>query len=176
MIFAQTIPLNQAVVPDRAAIRADMEAARSAFHRLLDSLTDEALARPCAVSKWTVKEVLVHLVINLEQATPMMVKQARRSKGMPKFLATRLGHWLNYKMAVWSARKATRESLAQRYDAAHANLLNLLTSVRDEEWQRPTAYPDGRPLTMETVFHVPAEHLELHAAWIRQTIEKENKR
>ncbi len=35
---------------------------------------------------------------------------------MPKFLATRLGHWFNYKLAVWSARKATRESLAQRYE------------------------------------------------------------
>lgn len=169
MILSQTIPLNQAAVPDRAAIRADMETARTAFHRLLDSVPDEALARPCAISQWTIKEVLTHIVINLEQAVPMMVKRARRSKGMPKFLATRLGHWLNYKLAVWSARKATRESLAQRYDAAHANLLKLLASVRDDEWHRPTAYPDGRPLTMETVFHVPAEHLELHAAWIRQT-------
>jgi uncharacterized protein (TIGR03083 family) len=172
MILSQTIPLDQDAVPDRAAIRADMEAARSAFHRLLDSLTDEALARPCAVSKWTVKEVLAHIIINLEQATPMMVKQARKGKEMPKFLETRLGHWLNYKLAVWSVRKATRESLAQRYDAAHANLLKLLAGARDDEWQRPTAYPDGRPLTMETVFHVPAEHLELHAAWIRQTFKR----
>jgi hypothetical protein len=122
------------------------------------------------ISKWTIQELLCHMALLLEQAVPMMVKQARKGKPMPKLLDTRFGHWLNYQMAVRAGRKATRASIAQRYDAAHTNLLRLLESVRDGEWHLPTAYPDGRPLTMETVFHVPTEHFELHAAWIRQTL------
>ena len=171
MTIAQSLTAERLItIPNVAAIRADMEATRRAYHDRLGSLSEADLQKPCAISKWTIKEVLCHLVISLEQATPMMVKQARKQKGMPKFLESGLGHWLNYKMAVWGARKATRDSLAQRYDAAYEKLLKLLDGVRDDEWNLPTAYPDGRPLTMETVFHVPAEHFELHSAWIRQTV------
>ena len=147
-----------------------MEATRAAYHQLLNSLSETDLQRPCAISKWTIKEVLCHMALLVEQAVPMMVKQARKGKSMPKLLDSRFGHWMNYQMAVRADRQATRASIAQRYDAAHSNLLQLLETVRAGEWALPTAYPDGRALTMETVFHVPTEHFELHAAWIRQTL------
>jgi hypothetical protein len=147
-----------------------MEATRTAYHRLLASLSDAEMQRPCVISKWTIQEVLCHMVLLLEQAVPMMVKQARKGKPMPKLLDTRFGHRLNYQMSVRAARKATGQLLAQRYDAANSNLLRLLENVRESEWALPTACPDGRPLTMATVFHVPTEHFELHAAWIRQTL------
>jgi hypothetical protein len=170
MTIAQTLTAARTQAPDLATIRADMEATRTAYHRLLNSLSDADLQRPCAISKWTIQEVLCHMALLIEQAVPMMVKQARKGKPMPRLLDTRFGHWLNYQMAVRAARKAPRASIAQRYDAAHANLLQLLENVREREWELPTAYPNGRPLTMETVFHVPIEHFELHAAWIRQTL------
>jgi DNA-binding CsgD family transcriptional regulator len=115
-------------------------------------------------------QALLCMALLVEQAVPMMAKQARKRKSMPRLLDTRFGHWMNYQMAVRAARKATRASLAQRYNAAHSNLLQLLDNVHAEEWNLPTAYPDGRPLTMETVFHVPTEHFELHAAWIQQAL------
>jgi hypothetical protein len=170
MTIAQTLAAQPTRVADLAAIRADMEATRAAYHQLLGSLSDADLQRPCAISKWTIKEVLCHMALLVEQAVPMMVKQARKGKSMPKLLDTRFGHLMNYQMAVRAARTATQASLAQRYDAAHSNLLRLLETVRAGEWALPTAYPDGRALTMETVFHVPTEHFELHAAWIRQTL------
>jgi hypothetical protein len=172
MAISQALAGAQDYAPNLTVIRADLEAARAAYRQLLGSLSDAHLARPCAISKWTIAELLCHMALLVEQAVPMMLKQARKGKPMPKLLDTRFGHWMNYLMAVRAARRATRESLAQRYDAAHANLLGLLESVRDGEWSLPTAYPDGRPLTIETVFHVPAEHFELHAAWIRQTLEQ----
>lgn len=170
MTIAQALSSTQIYVPDVVAIQADMEQTRTAFHDLLGSLSEAELEQPCIISKWTVKEVMYHLVICMEQAIPMMVGYARKGKNMPKFFETRLGHWLNYKMAVWGAKKATPESLAQRYDKAHEKLLALLEDVRDDEWTLPTAYSDGTPLTMETVFHVPTEHFEIHAPWVRQTI------
>jgi quercetin dioxygenase-like cupin family protein len=170
MTIAQTLTSATAHIPDLAAIRADMAATQVGYQQLLDALTEADLEQPCAISKWTVKQVLAHVVVNLEQAVPMMIAQARKSQPMPKLLDTRFGHWMNYTLAVYAARKASCASLAQRYTAAHTNLLNLLAGVSDDEWGRPTAYPDGRPLTLETVFHVPSEHFALHAAWIRQTL------
>lgn len=170
MTIAQALTAQPTRVADLAAIRADMEAARTAYHQLLDSLSHTDLQRPCAISKWTIRQVLCHMALLVEQAVPMMVKQARKGKPMPKLLDTRFGHWMNYQMAVWAARKATPASLSQRYDAAHSNLLRLLENVRDGEWDLPTAYPNGQSLTMETVFHVPSEHFALHAAWIQQTL------
>lgn len=167
-----TIPTVQPIVPDTAALRAELEATRTAYQQLLASLSDADLARPCAISKWTIKEVMCHLVLSLEQASPTMVARARQSKGMPKFLDTRFGHWLNYKMAVWAARKCDRATLAKRYDKACEKLLQLMNTVGADEWQLPTAYPDGQPLNMTTVFQVPGEHLALHAGWIRQTLRR----
>ena len=170
MAISQALTIATAHVPDVAAIRADLEATQAAYQQLLGAIDEADLERPCAISKWTVKQVLTHLVVNLEQAVPMMIAQARKSQPMPKLLDSRFGHWMNYTLAVYSARKASRASLAQRYAVAHTNLLNLMAGVSDNEWGRPTAYPDGRPLTIETVFHVPSEHFALHAAWIRQTL------
>src|SRR5689334_13008626 len=155
MTISHTLTATRTQAPDLTTIRADMEASRTAYHRLLDSLSDADPQRPCVISKWTIQEVLCHMALLLEQAVPMMVRQARKGKPMPKLLDTRFGHWLNYQMAVRAARKATPAVIGQRYDAAHSNLLRLLESVREREWTLPTGYPDGRPLTMETVFHVP---------------------
>ncbi|GAC1564449.1 MAG: hypothetical protein NVS2B7_38420 [Herpetosiphon sp.] len=172
MSIAQAIAQIPILVPDRIAMHTDLEATRSAYHHLLDTLSDDDLSRPCVVSRWTVKEVLCHLVLGVEQTTPMMVQRARKSKPMPKMLNTRFGHWMNYQMAVRAARKATRESLGQRYDVACAGLLELLNGVRDDQWSLPTAYPDGTPLTLETVFHVPTDHFALHMGWIHQTLNR----
>jgi hypothetical protein len=62
-----------------------METTRTAYRKLLQSLSDAEMARPCAISKWTIKEVLCHMVLLVEQAVPMMVKQSRKGKPMPKF-------------------------------------------------------------------------------------------
>ena len=152
--------------PDVAALAADMEQTRVAFQHLLGSLSPEAMAQPCLVSDWTVKEVLCHMVLSLEMPIPMMVHLARRSCTFPRFFDSRLVHRLNYQTAVFNAKLTTPNTLARRYNAAHQRMLNLLSKVAPNEWQRPTSYPDGTPLTMSTVFHVPTAHFQLHAAWI----------
>jgi hypothetical protein len=93
MTIAQALTASRTQAPDLATIRADMEATRIAYHRLLDSLSDADLQRPCAISKWTIQELLCHMVLQIEQAVPMMVKQARKGKSMPRLLDTRFGHW-----------------------------------------------------------------------------------
>lgn len=149
MTIAQALTNAQAHVnvPNLTAIQNDMESARTAYHQLLGSLSETELQQPLVISKWTVKEVMCHMVIIQEDMLPMLIDKARKGKGMPKLFDSRIGNWINYKQAVWLARKATLESLAQRYDAAHKQTLTLLEGVDDQEWALTTAYPDGTPVT-----------------------------
>ena len=166
----QALSPSQTFIPDITAIRTDLETTQSAYQKLVQSIPTPDLDRPLVISKWTVRQVLTHLCIALEQANPMMVNQARKRQPMPAFLNSRVGHWMNYQMAVWQARKATPQSLAERYAAANVKFLQLLAGVQGEEWQLNTAMPDGTPLTMEQVFYVPGQHLALHGSWIKQTL------
>ncbi|MGE5602843.1 MAG: maleylpyruvate isomerase N-terminal domain-containing protein, partial [Nitrososphaerales archaeon] len=75
-------------VPDRAALRAMLEATRTAFHRLVDSAAGDKWREKSPKSAWTRGEVLVHLAWALEQL-PQEVKMARQGKGMfnmPKWI------------------------------------------------------------------------------------------
>lgn len=176
MTIAQALTNAQAQahvdVPDRAAIQAKMESTRAAYHQLLNSLTETEHQRPLVTSKWTVKEIMCHMVIVLEDGAPMLIDKARKGREMPKFFDSLVGNWLNYKQAVWSARKATPESLAQRYDTAHQQLLTLLEGVADHEWALTSAYPDGTPVTMAGIFHMPTWHFELHSGWVHETLDR----
>src|SRR5690242_13865365 len=108
--------MNSAVIPqdprqalaDRIALRVGLEATRTRFHTLLDSVSDAEWRRKSPASAWTVGEVFVHLTWALEQL-PQEVARAGRGQGMfnlPKRLADPLSYWF----IRWRARRATRES------------------------------------------------------------------
>jgi uncharacterized damage-inducible protein DinB len=156
---------------DREALEASLELTRRRFHELVGSLSDDDLALESTVTRWTVKEVLCHMSRVMEIAFALMVRRARRNKGMPKLLHTRLARWLNFMAAKQAARGADRDELLQRYDAANAKMLKLLRTVDDSEWHNPTAFPSGTPLTMERVFsEVIPGHFAAHAAEIEETV------
>jgi len=107
----------------------------------------------------------------MEIAFAMMVRRAKRNKGMPKVLHTRLARWLNYRTAKLAARGADRDKVLQRYDAANAKMVTLLRSVDDSQWNNRTAFPSGTPLTMERIFsEVIPGHFAAHAAEIEETV------
>jgi hypothetical protein len=148
--------------PDRAAIRAELEASRIAFLALVDATSDERWQRKSPTTRWTEGQVLVHLTWALEQL-PREVESARRGKGMfnfPKRVADPLSYWFTR----WLARKATRESLAQRYDAAIAAVLATLEDVQDSEWERGARFYGERFYTVAELFHTPTDHLTQHTA------------
>ncbi len=77
------------------------------------------------------------------------------------------------------ARRAqsTKESLAEAYDQAHARTLQVLESVKDEEWEYGAEYPDWGPLlgghvALERLFHYIKVHFESHASDIRRALGK----
>lgn len=94
-----------------------------------------------------------------------LIKNARRGIGIPKhpmFIADRLNVIYS---RVGSAR-ATRRSIARRYDTTHAVALSLLEITRDDGWEIGVMI-FGQARTVEELFYGIPHHFEEHAARIR---------
>lgn len=158
---------------DREALEAKLEQTRRSFHELVGSLSDDQLALESVVTHWTVREVLCHMSRVMEIAFALMVHRAKKNKGMPKVLHSRLARWLNYMTAKQAAKGADRDEVLKRYDAANAKMVRLLGTVNDNEWNNRASFPSGTPLTMERIFsEVVPGHFAAHAAEIEETVAK----
>ncbi len=149
-------------MPDRLALRAEFEATRTAFHRLLDSVSDDQWRQKSPGSEWTVGEVFVHLTWALEYL-PAEVARARRGQGMfnlPKRLANPLSYWYIRRLA----RKATRHTIRRSYDAAIAAAIGALDEVRDSDWTLGAEFYGEGFHTVTDLFQAPARHLAEHTA------------
>lgn len=150
---------------DRAALRAELEATRTAFHAFLNSLTPDQWRQKSPSSLWTMGEIAVHLTWALEQL-PQEVESARRGKGMfnsPKRLdplTDRLSYWLTR----WLARKATPEVIGGRYDAAMTAVLQTLAQVKESDWTLGAPFYGHGFYTIAELFRTPTEHLAEHTA------------
>jgi len=153
----------------RSEILAALDDARDAFQELLRSLAKEDLGSRSSRSDWTVLEAAVHVVMSLER-TPALIGTLRRGKD-----------YLNVPMPVaepakrlitWSsARFATCETLARRFDAAHAAIVVVLATIRDDEWAKGgRAYGEGT-WSVEHALRHQAEHVHEHIIQIRRAQE-----
>ena len=92
------------------------------------------------------------------------MKSARSGKGFnpPQFLINPLNE-LNTR---FGAMRATRASIAARFDAGIDGLLGELDRVGDDEWQL-SSRNFRLTRTVEDIFHSSREHVDEHAAEIR---------
>ncbi len=158
---------SKADVPDRAAILAELEATRVKFHQLANSVSNAEWHQKSPTSDWTLGEILVHLTWSLEYL-PREVSRGLRGKGMfnmPKFVADPM----SFLYIRWLARKATRESILRRYDAAMAAVVALVDNIVDEDWAKGAKFYGEGFYTIEDLFHTPADHLKEHSAGIVNT-------
>lgn len=159
MMTTEAAALQRTV--DRAALRVELEATRTRFQTLVETLSNERWGQPWPGSAWTTCEVMVHLTWALEQL-PAEVASARRGKGMfnyPAWIANPASYWINR----WSARGQTRQSVIGRYDAAMAAVLVALDAVEDGDWGGGANFYGHGFHTIEGLFHTPAQHLSEHA-------------
>ncbi len=94
-----------------------------------------------------------------------LAKNARRGVGFPLavgFVADRL----NLIYTRLRANRATPQSIAAKYDDCHGKVLELLESVREEDWGRSVRVL-GQPLTVEQLLRAIPHHFDEHAARIR---------
>lgn len=155
-------------VPDREALRADLEATRTAFHELLNSVSSEEWQSKGRSTAWTVRELFTHLAHDME-FVPRLVEHAREGKdmlNMPSFLTGKI----NYLITRWMGRKETPQSLAEKYDSYFADALATLDAVQDDEWQRGANFFGEGFWTIEQIFKNISHHFEEHSAQIRETL------
>ena len=156
---AAPVNVQTPVVVDRAQVRAELEATRAAFHRLVEAAGPRWQEKSAATA-WTVGEVLVHLTWALEYL-PQEVAMARQGKGMfnmPQWIANPASFWIIRRQA----RKSDGAALLRRYDAAMDATLAALATVPDGDWGLGARFYGHGFYTVADLFATPGRHLAEH--------------
>jgi hypothetical protein len=155
------------VIPDRTDLRRQLEETRSAFHTVVESLTDADWHRKTSSTAWTVGEVLTHLADALA-GTPEAIEHVRLGKNYlnpPSFLSW-LGPLINRRLVKQSARSQTRVSILARYDKAHTVMVATVEGIQDDEWGRGAhCFGAGYKTILDLCQTLPS-HFQEHAAQI----------
>ena len=159
-----------AKIPDREAIRAQLEATRRAYHDLVNSLAREDWNKRTANPAWRVGQILWHLAWGAG-FFPRGVAECRKgkSKNPPAWIMNPL----NKLITRVGSRGATAQSVLEKYDANHALILTCLDGVQDDEWSKGVkplgAF--GSYKTIESVFLSVSMHFREHEADIREVLQ-----
>lgn len=151
-------------IADRGALRAGLEATRTAFHGILDSVSGDRWLQKSPGSAWSVREVFVHVTWALEYL-PKEIAMARQGKGMFN-ISKRVADPVSYWLIRWTARRSTPDSIQRRYDAAIDATIRALEMVPDSDWLLGADFYGEGHYTVLDLFQVPAHHLAEHTAGI----------
>jgi hypothetical protein len=155
------------VIPDRTVLRRQLEETRSAFHVVVESLTDADWHRKTRSTAWTIGEVLTHFADALA-GTPEAIEHVRQGKNYlnpPSFLNW-LGHLINRRLAQQNARSQTRASILARYDQAHMVMVATVEGMRDDEWGRGAYCFGAGYKTILDLCQMLSSHFQEHTAQI----------
>jgi hypothetical protein len=159
------------------SIRSELESTRSAFHGLLDSLSEDDGRRRSLNPGWTNGEILAHLpfgFVILNPLLPMARVWGRLPKDSSKPLAWILNistgpfNWLHALGARLQGRVFTYSRIGNLLESAYASLRRQLDPIKDEEWERGMYYPTRWDsnfsdfMTLEKLFHYPVFHFSFH--------------
>lgn len=159
------------------AIRAELEATRTAFHALTQSLSPADLNGRSKNPAWTNAEVLFHITFAF-MIIPSLLWLVRFFGRLPKPwsqpFATLLNsstpffNWINGLAPHGGARVYHGERLERKYDRTHAHIVRLLDRLPDEALQRGMYYPDKWDglfqsyMTLADVLVYPTIHFRFH--------------
>ena len=164
--------------PEHRAIRAELAATRLAFHNLLDQIPDDAWEAPTDNPHWNVRELLFHVIL----APELMLQDVKLIRRGMRFVPPGLFDIVNLYYTRWRARGATRQSIAQRYDLAHQNVLALLDRLSPADLQLAAAYPalnrhmPGGRTTIADLYRYVTLHFAEHAVDVLRGVARWQKR
>jgi hypothetical protein len=153
-------------MPDKDAIRSELEATRAAYHKLLRSLSNDDWPKRSGDPEMSVKELMWHVAWAMGwMAGSVGAVRSGKSTRIPPLLIDPAR-----KLAMrWLARSVTPERAAQKYDEAHATLLTKLDSVSDDDWSRE-ATRFGEVRSVGWYFGHVREHFDEHARDVRTVL------
>jgi uncharacterized damage-inducible protein DinB len=154
-------------LPDRTALRVQLEETRTAYHALMEALSDADWDQKTGSTAWTVGEVMTHLADTLADK-PAAIASVRRGKNflnLPPALRW-LTPILGYLLVKQRARRQTRRTILARYDQAYSALLATLDGIKDQEWTLGAfCYGEGYKTIFE-VCQMVVSHFQEHAVQI----------
>ena len=161
----------------KTAIQNKLEATRAAFHTLLYKIPEGAWEQPSRNPAWNIREMAYHITIAVSML-PQDIALLRRGGFLARLakIPPSLFNWFNERLTRRAARQQTRDSIAQRYDEAHAHVLQLLDTIQEDEWQLAAEYPalnvymPGGQHTIAMMFDYLNLHFEEHAADIESVL------
>ena len=168
----------------RQEIRKELEAARTSFHQLLDSLSEQDFQKQSLNPGWTNGEILAHMTfgfIVLNVLLPMARLWGKLPKGSSKWFAwllnsfTSLFNWFNMLGARGQGRVFTYQRIGEIYDRVYFSLLKKVDSINDDEWEHGMYYPTqwdpnfDEFMTLEKLFHYPIRHFNFHLEQITRS-------
>ncbi len=154
----------------RAILAFELEATRSAFHVLLDSVAGSLWETQAVGSAWTVREEMWHIAWGM-QFMADLIRNARRRIGLPR-PPMHVADLINARYARLRAGRATPVSVAQRYDRTHRAVLKLLAEIEEGEWKRSVRV-FGKVQTIRELFQGISHHFDEHASRIRPLLSHE---
>lgn len=153
-------------VPDKQAMRNELDATQRAYHELYAALSPEDWARRSGNPDLTIKELMWHMAWSMGwMGGSIDAVKSGKSFNPPSFLVEP-----GRKLAMrWLARRATPEAAARKFDESCEALLAKLETVRDDEWQLE-ANRFGEVRSVEWYFRHVAEHFEEHERDVRAVL------
>src|SRR5439155_1043789 len=114
--------------PTRESIRAELEATKTQYHALRNSLSEEDWKQKSGNPSWNVRQLMWHMSW-ANGYTMQGVESCRKGKGTnpPNWIADFGNTWITR----IGSRGATRESVGEKYDEAHAKVLAALAGVQE---------------------------------------------
>ena len=167
----------------REEVILELETARTKFHALLDSLSEQDFKKQSLNPGWTNGEILAHmtfgfLVVNV--LLPMARLWGRLPRGSSKWFAwllnlfTGVFNWFNMLGARGQGKVFTFKRIGNIYDRVYFSLVEKVNSIKDDEWERGMYYPTqwdsnfDEFMTLEKLFHYPITHFTFHLEQIAQ--------
>lgn len=164
---------------DRAELTADLERARTEFHRLLaEAERNDAWVRPTRGTRWNNEQLLLHMAFGymLVQRLLLLVHLLGRlpaplSRVFARTLnaATTPFHPINYYGSCAAAVYYNRRRMGAKLDRVIASIHRKLTKESDESLRRGVHFPTGWDpfftdyMTLEAVYRYPGKHFDFHA-------------
>ena len=155
----------------------ELETARTKFHALLASLSEQDFQKQSLNPGWTNGEILAHMAfgfIIVNVLLPMARLWGRLPKGSSKWFAGLLNaftgpfNWFNALGARGQGKLFTHKRVGKIYDQAYFSLLKKINTIQEDEWQRGMYYPIkwdanfDEFMTLEKLFHYPVTHFNFH--------------
>lgn len=164
---------------DRAEITADLERARTEFHRLLtEAERHDAWIKSTRGTRWNNEQLLLHMVFGymLVKRLLLLVHLLGRlpepiSRVFARFLnaATKPFHPINYYGSCAATLYYNRRRMGAKLDRVVASINRKLTSESDQTLRRGMHFPTGWDpfftdyMTLEDVYRYPGKHFDFHA-------------